>query len=430
MAAVLAAIGALATTMTFAQVSFQNTVSTGVVDIYGEPKESVNCDFAGLYDEVNLGVRSERILAGINGKFGISRFEFGGSNEVGLSWVNDAAQIFKYGGYDWFIDFKALPFMTVIFSDDVYTYGSFLPVFNGNLETGNIGSDFGVLLNFLDNNLRVGVGVDFGIGNRTTSTSIEGATGAEATIKLNTDGTEVVDGGTLTPTKTKGTFEGNSVLYSSKKISATGFEVDLSDPKKAPGVNLGIEYTYKDIFSVGATGRNLLRLNGDFFKNSDYFALGVYGSYTGLRNVLITGGLSINDDGIFGDYFVVDGTLVSLGFAAGNLGFADGKGQLEIAFDFVTAILSTAIGSFENNYSGYDIYAALRGTYHFNQQWKLNLVVRGTGSIIYMLPALFEFNPGVTWQMNRHHSFGAGVDFLFTRAYYTVNFPLYWTYRM
>ena len=154
----------------------------------------------------------------------------------------------------------------------------------------------------------------------------------------------------------------------------------------------------------------------------DSWGFGVYGSYTGNKNMLITGGFSWNDDGVFGDYFEVDGTLISFGFAAGNE-------QLEIGFDFVTAILDT-MGLKRNNTSGYDIYSALSGTFHVNERFAVNMVLRGTASIIEGYSSIFEAYPNVSWQLNRHHSFGAGADLLLTKGYYNINFPIYWSYRM
>ena len=97
------------------------------------------------------------------------------------------------------------------------------------------------------------------------------------------------------------------------------------------------------------------------------------------------------------------------------------------------AIISSTIGtaySTNNNYSGYDLYAALKGTYHFNQTMDINMTLRGTLSMVKGYPAFFEINPNWHWQINKNHSLSIGLDAIATTGYYNFNFPIYWSYRM
>ncbi len=427
------------------QTYFTNTVSSNVIDIYsdGSTGSGMQVAFDGIFNEVTTGFRSERIEAGITGKFGISRYNITDQSTqtaLGLSWVNDAAQMFRYDGYDWFIDYRAFPWMSVIFSDDVYIFGSYLPVFNGNIESGNLGSDFGVMFNLLNNDLRIGLGVDFGLGSRTTQTTmVSGLVGATvssvAGTKASTSTTATVTTAALSDGNVKGVtpatvMVGNTALYSSKKVSDVAFDVDLSDiSKKAPGINFGFEYDRPNSFGFGLVGRNLLKLANMNNSATERWTVGAYGHIIANNDMLFTFGFSTDDDGVFGDYFVVDGFLLSFGFAASS-------GKLDIAFDFVTALVETlglkngVIPNRTGNTTGFDVYAALSGTYHFSPSWSINLILRGTGAMAAGYSAFFEAYPNVKWQLNRRHSFGLGADIIATSGYYNINFPLYWSYRM
>ena len=411
------------------QVSFENKVTSNLFDMYGGGS-NFQFAFDGIYDEVSMLVDYNRLYGGIQGKFGLSRLNFDGSTEQwGLSWVNDAAQMFRYGGYDWFIEYEARPGKTVIFSDDVYTYGSYLPVFNGNLESGNLGSDFGLLLK--EDGLCIGIGVDFGLGSRTTQTSL--VSGVSAGVSSVSGSNDAVLSKLSTTGSAGDVMVGNTALYSSKKVSDVVFDVNLLDLSKLPGFNFGVEYNYEDMFTVGLTARNLLSAVKGFttkfvsggIGNSESVAASLNFALIGIENMLLTAGFYINDDGVLSDYMVVDGTLFSTGFLVSSE-------RMELAADFVCAWISTMLlpSKMCNNYSGYDTYIALRASYLASEHWKAELIIRGTASLGKGYATFFEANPNLQYVLNEHNSFSVGLDVISTSGYYNICIPCYWSYRM
>ena len=405
-------------------VDFQNKLSSNVVNLYNSQS-----DFDGIFDELSVNLEYGKLYAGIYGKFGFARLG-GDINTWGISWVGDGAQLGQYGGYDWYVEYWALPKVIFIFSDDVYLHGSYLPVFNGNLESANMGSDFGVIA--VQDGVRLGIGIDFGLGVRTTTTTMSG--GGTTTISSTAGATTTIYSGTATGT---GIMNGHSQGYSTKAIKATDFDIDLLYQtvllNKFPPINLGLEYSYNDTLYFGATWRNMLAsiINSfPFVKeqfntvySSEPFSLSASIAYTGIENMLLTGGIAVNDDGVFGEYFVVDGTLLTFGFATGY-------DNMELALDVATAFISTMFFPDTNNYSGYDIYAALRAIYHISSHITLDTVLRGSGSLVAGLSPFVELNPNFIWNITPHNSLSAGINVLLTNGYYNVNFPLSWTHTM
>ncbi len=142
-------------------VSFTNKLSSSVVNVTIPESGDTTCEFAGVKEKVSVEVTSDKVNASVEGAF----LYTGSEESQQVAWGGEA---------DWYVEFSPINMLTIFWSDDILTDGSYLPVVDDNVATGNMGSDFGLLVKPVTG-LRLTAGMNF--------TSI--FTGSDAHVNLN-----------------------------------------------------------------------------------------------------------------------------------------------------------------------------------------------------------------------------------------------------
>ena len=197
--------------------SFTNKVSSDIVNIAIPKDGSGNTtEFAGIQNKTVVDFTSEKVDAGLDIRFFFNTVKstrpsdgtdyefglFGGATHTDL----DGNNTFGYFMKDYYIEYRPVEILTIGFHDTVNTNGSYLPIWDDNAGTGNLGSDLGIVLRPIEG-LRIATGFDF--------------------------------------------------------ISAIGSEAN--DPLGSNFIwNAGIDYTLEETFSVGFTARNMLTEDRSF----------------------------------------------------------------------------------------------------------------------------------------------------------------------
>lgn len=269
---------------------------------------------------------------------------------------------------DWYIEFRPVNILTLGISDSFYTPGSYLPVEDDNVANGNLGSDYVVTLRPIQG-LRIAGGLD-----------------------------------------------NESYLFNSKV---------------KPVLNFGADYV-ADVFSVGATFRNVVGGSGNF-------GFGAYGSFSGLEGFEFTLGYSYNNEA-FAD---VDGNLLSLGVSFG-------KDALSLAADFVTNFgsddaFSVDFSSISNDIDigGFDLYAGLSAGYQITEALGASVTFTYKTEFDDKLSAsVITIEPDVTFAINDNNEIGAGVGIKIDNLGYensgvkisgsgtVITIPVYWKYKL
>ncbi len=138
-AAALLALGAFAQ-----EVSFENDLFTDTVKIKND-----GVSFPGIGDEVIVDFTSDRVDFGVDAT---SAYFLSQSTFSLVDW-----------DFDWYVEFRPVQMLTLGFHDPVFTTGSYLPVEDDNIATGNFATENGFALIVRPvNGLRIGTGLDFG----------------------------------------------------------------------------------------------------------------------------------------------------------------------------------------------------------------------------------------------------------------------------
>lgn len=101
-------------------------------DFKGDEDDSyTDTEFLGIYNRVYAEVKTDKTDAMIKATFGFD------------DWTGDSDYGFHWTGYvdDWYVEYRPWSFLTLGFHDAIYMDGSYLPVFDDNLYSGNIGSE-------------------------------------------------------------------------------------------------------------------------------------------------------------------------------------------------------------------------------------------------------------------------------------------------
>ena len=128
-------------------VSFTNKVTSDVVEVTIPNEGDTSAKFAGVKEKVTVEVTSEKVNASVAGAFVYS----GSEESQQVAWSGEA---------DWYVEYSPIDLLTVFWSDDIMTDGSYLPVVDDNVVVGNLGSDFGLLVKPVSG-LRITGGMDF-----------------------------------------------------------------------------------------------------------------------------------------------------------------------------------------------------------------------------------------------------------------------------
>ena len=159
-----AAVAAFALVSGFAfadsEVKFSNKVSSDIVEIVSNDDDT-ETEFAGIKNKTVFEYASDNLDAMIELVFW-SKKE---TDEKDPLDADDDKDYFAIGtgGFDFgdtFIEFRPFEVLGFEFHEKLNTAGSYLPVWDDNLSTGNMGSDFGVVVRPVEG-LVFGAGVDF-----------------------------------------------------------------------------------------------------------------------------------------------------------------------------------------------------------------------------------------------------------------------------
>lgn len=436
--AVLAAALALSASVAFADVSFTNTVSTGIIDLTFL-SDGMTVDFAGISERIEADYTSEKFDFGAQ-----AELTFDNQPGAQLVWYDgdEFTKFFdlKWTDLDFYLEFRPWSWLTFFLSDEIYTPGSYLPVVGFNMASGNLGSDIGVMWKPF-NGLRATLGLDvisyFG-GDPSTDTDVW-------------IGTPITD--------------------------------------SLPKINIGADYTYKNMWSVGLVGRDIL--NWGTPKSA---SIGLFGSFTGIEGWAFYSGLMFNNNydwkwdvndqypnaniiGFIGEYRVEGLFLFDIGLSCWN-------DKISVDFDLSTnfglnrsaewdyrwySLFGAGASAFpyqpagagsqfnranqyRHYYEAFDFYSGLRGKYQFSKAFSTDITLKGvadfkpresvttTGTIgaVGINPAInstyegrgvvFETIPTVQYHVGKH-TFSFGVDLVFADPFVTLSFPTSWTYK-
>ncbi len=100
---------------------------------YGKQKDDSYTDFSllGIYNRVYAEFKTDKTDAMVKATFGFK------------DWTDSSDYGFKWTGYidDWFVEYRPWNYLTLGFHDGIYMDGSYLPIYDDNLYSGNIGSE-------------------------------------------------------------------------------------------------------------------------------------------------------------------------------------------------------------------------------------------------------------------------------------------------
>jgi len=454
--AVAVAALVLGASAAFAEVSFTNTVSTGIVEII--PGFSPMIDFAGVSERIEADYTSDKFDFGAQAELTLD-------NQPGIKIVytneddNWKFMDLKWTDLDFYLEFRPWNWLTIFLSDEIYTPGSYLPVVGFHMASGNLGSDFGVMWKPF-NGFRLAAGMDV--------ISYFGG---------NPD-------------------EDEDVWLAPQHINSF-----------LPKINIGADYTYKNIWSIGLVGRNILN-----WSTPKMASIGLFGSFTGVEGwAFYTGAMfnhnydyywDVNDQypndrivGFIGEYRVEGLLLFDLGLSCwndkisvdfdlstnfglkrgvnwdyrwyertqGNGGDGDnsngGSGGLTYTGGTGAAGAQyNEANQYRHYYEAFDFYAGLRGKYQFTKAFSTDITLKGVADFEPRLSTtsatneprtdtnwngvnedlygdqyngrgvIFETIPTVQYHVGRH-TFSFGVDLVFADPFVNITFPLSWTYR-
>lgn len=109
---------------------FKNKTYSGIVTLDTTNDTS---KFAGVYNNTKVELLSGKVDCGIDATFGLESFLPLGADSRTLKFTEMEVN-------DWYIEFRPFDKITFGISDVIYTHGSYLPVLDKNISTGNIGS--------------------------------------------------------------------------------------------------------------------------------------------------------------------------------------------------------------------------------------------------------------------------------------------------
>lgn len=130
-------------------ISFENEVSSNIVDIEIPQEGDSSVAFSGISETVTVEYESEKVLASLSAAFVLGNNE---DDVFGINWDDEA--------FDWSVEFIPFDFLSIIWHKSVTIYGSYLPVVDANVNGGEMGSDFGVVVSPIEN-LKIAAGLGF-----------------------------------------------------------------------------------------------------------------------------------------------------------------------------------------------------------------------------------------------------------------------------
>jgi len=416
--AVAVAALTLGASAAFAEVSFTNILKSDLVQLTfreeGAPSP-VDVFFGGITERIEAEYLSDKLNFGADGELTLDaqpgpKYIYNGGNGIHEDSFFKFMDL-KWTDLDFYLEFSPWNFLTIFLSDDIYTPGSYLPVVGFHMASGNLGSDLGVLIKPI-NGLRIGLGLDV----------ISYFGGDPATDE--------------------------DVWLAPQKISAY-----------LPKVNIGVDYTYKNMWSVGLVGRDILNW-GDLnnIDNACNASIGLFGSFTGFEGWALYSGVMFNNNydwywdvndqypnaNIIGfiDEYRVEGPLLfdfglscwndkisvdfdlSTNFAMDRKPWHDRRYVTFAKDDGATPGITNDNDAFEDAsdkgklykhyYDCFDFYAGLRGKYQFTKEFSTDITLKGVADFKARLSRVNNADP-TTWQSSgipdENKYLGRGVIF-------------------
>lgn len=375
----------------FAQTfSGSNKLSTDVVEVSKEEKDGdSDTHFAGVTEKISMEYQATKTDFKL-----VLPVVFDVTDYKGSIKENKNKLYIHFGsGVSGYFDFRPFggtshDFVTIVmnYNDTIDTAGSYLPVLDDNVSSGDIGPDVGIVVRPIAG-LRIAAGVD---------------------------------------------------IFS----SGTWFGVNVADgeTKVSPNLHFGADYTYGSLFTVGFALKDIV---------SDDRQIGVHFKFGGVENLALTAGYTYHADALFDVLSVTneDGKSASVG---GNFGYGEGEhgihlgasydladvAPLTIGFDFGLG-LNTAKDALKNTTYKDDsittLYLGLGLGFDVTEDFAIGLPVQfGTAfgkpiSDQKLNVWTLEIAPAVTYTFGAHE-FSAGVDVALAANAYKLGFPVYWKY--
>lgn len=140
------------------EVSVSNKVESDLVNIEKVGDESNN-DFAGIKNKTSFEYTSEKVDALLELEFWSTKKTTAADKDYfAVGHTEDDAAGYDFG--DSYIEVRPFEQLGFEFHEKVWTAGSYFPIWDDNASSGNIGSDFGVLVRPAEG-LVIGAGLDF-----------------------------------------------------------------------------------------------------------------------------------------------------------------------------------------------------------------------------------------------------------------------------
>lgn len=325
-------------------------------------------DFPALKERMFAEVKSDQVDAMVKGTLAIDDYcgkHFGVSGNIN----------------DWYVEFRPVEILTLALHDNVSSEGSYLPIYDDNLQGGNIGSNgFTTVLrpNAFNKALRIAVTVPFEFdGSDTNYFNGSKDDGEDENFHI-----------------------GAGFIFSLPQfeIGATLQNIPCSDHRL-----IGVSVAFPTLFGVNE-GLNL-RLG---FTNSKE-------GYAGFDDLVEVAGV------------VGENVL--------NAAFTYEKDALSLAAELV---FDTDDKNDSDPFDIYDLYAALSFGYAVNEQLGVGL----TGKILVDMNSdtskdndpVYGFAANADYAVNEHSTVGAGFEYYMTTQadvdYAAVKVPVYWKWSL
>lgn len=383
-----------------ADVTFYNKVYEEDAFYYhNDAADENSTDWPVLKDEMSVEYQSEHVDASITAVIGLDDFD---------------GQHFGIDGYidDWYVEYRLFQPVTLGFHDNIYADGSYLPVYDDNVQGGDIGSDgFTVVYrpSFLNNALRLGVTLPFDF--------------------------------------TKGDFDDENPNWLKGK--------DDDDDTKYVNIGFGAIYD-NELFQLGVSVQDVA--------NNDERVVGAYVSFPGLfgqvEGLTIGGGLThASRESFDGDDYSVAG-LDNVGFddltwfggvtgenlVSASLTYEKDGAPVSVGVDFLYNLGQKYFyGEYDEEEKdwtdgsafAWDLYTAASLTFGITEQ--LSATVGGKLMVDTAnaddvqgdkAENVYGVNLGVDFQLDDHNSFGAGFEFQSCDSDYQIAVPLYWQWDL
>lgn len=312
---------------------FENTLSSNIVDYDANTGAA---SFAGITNQTKVELFSAKVDAEIDVTFAFNVKNVSDHTVVTLGDYNNHTDFIIN---HWYIEFRPANRITLGLNPQIYTHGSYLPIADKHVETGNIGSSFDIVFTPIDG-LRIAGGIDF-------------------------------------------------LSY---------FGLDDAKNEIRPKFNVGMDWTYGKIFSIGLSFRNII---------NDSRSLGFYAEYSGFDNLNLTASYSYNDkNGIGG----ISGENLF------TLGAAYKYKKLSLDADFATVF---------DRYNAFDLYLGARGFYNISKEFAAGVTFTTDLDFAGKIPSLIVLYPAIKYTI-KNNELGAGVKITFNNNSTKLNIPVYW----